>query len=194
MHRGFEIEDGNGGVFGKGVQYWVSPLSFPILEFSKRANTDRRNVTPQYANKLRQMLCLVPIHYNTIAMFQRPRSAAGLKYHGIATKLINANLHGCTRAQAWIKENQCNGLAIKRTILYFAALDLDSRIDQPNKMRDREIRCFEKMVHANNLLSLKGINVIASGETRRAFRNCYLVPERDRFSLANDIRPFQGRR
>jgi len=83
--------------FAKALSTGSSAL-FPVLKRRESTHTKRRAITSQDANKLRNVLSLITIHNDAVAMFECPTGATRFKNYWIAAQLMHTNLHRRARA------------------------------------------------------------------------------------------------
>src|SRR4030095_2273413 len=92
----------------KRVDNGVSTFFFPVSQRCKSSDSNCGAVTLKHTDEFSNVLSLVSIHDDALAMFECPGGTTRFEYHRLTAQLEDTHLHRCTSAQARIKENQCH--------------------------------------------------------------------------------------
>src|SRR6185503_4435431 len=141
MARRFEIEDRHVRVPRESPQHRIADLVTVAHHLRKRAHANRGDVARKHASSFFNMLRLIAIHSDGLAVFQAPRPFANIKRDGIAAKLVNTYFHRSSRAKRRIEKDERDAATCERAFVIVPGLDLRCEVYERRQLIKSELRC-----------------------------------------------------
>src|ERR1044072_8011294 len=111
------------------ANYRIAYLVAVIFHLRKRAHADCRDVARQHARGFFDVLRLIAIHANVLAVFQTPRPLADIESDAVAAKLIHGDLHRSARAKRRIEKDERDTATRERAFTVVSGLDLRRKVN-----------------------------------------------------------------